>query len=254
MARSRIEENEELCSIMCNKIRLTIAEVLYNRVEVPYSELATLVGISESLLNHHLKKMKGLIDKGRNGYKLTWRGRELYRTIQTLTTKTDSSQTITHSTSAKRALAFIIDILVFFISTGAILDPHMLAGIKEIITGIMSLDTSTLISGVARLLDRSIIGYSNVFFATFIFLTLLEAHNGQTLGKHLLHLRVVRRDGSKLTLVESGIRNAGKIFLLPIDVVLGLILYRKQGYIKLTDYIVEAVILDESNTKSHKIN
>ena len=96
-------------------------------------------------------------------------------------------------------------------------------------------------------MERSLVGYSNVFFAAYIFMTLLEAYNGQTLGKHLLKLRVIRQDGSRLTLVESGIRNAGKIFILPVDLALGLLLYHKQGYIKLTDYIVKATVIDERN-------
>ncbi len=244
MTRTEAGEYEELCNIMCNKVRMRIAEILYHRVEVPYSELASLAGVSESLLNHHLKRMKGLVEKGRSGYKLTWRGRELYKTIQALTGRR-SVQQARQASIPKRALAFIIDVLVFFIATGAILDPHIPASLGEVLAGITTLDPGRIAKGIVNLVERSIIGYSNVFFATFIFLTLLEAYNGQTLGKHLLGLRVVRRDGSRLTLVESGIRNAGKIFLLPIDLALGLALYRRQGYIRLTDYMIEAIVVDE---------
>ncbi len=249
MARSGASENQDICNMMCNRVRLRIAEVLYDKVEVPYSELASLVGVSESLLNHHLKKMAGLVEKGRNGYKLTWRGREVYRLVKSLAggeKETGARQ----APLPRRILAFLIDVLVFFISTGAILDPHMITSLGGIAAGIIGLDSSRVAGGIASLIDRSIVGYSNVFFAAFIFLTLLEAYNGQTLGKHLLHLRVVRRDGSRLTLVEAGIRNAGKIFLLPIDVALGVILYRGQGYIRLTDYLVQAIVVDERPTKN----
>ncbi len=56
-------------------------------------------------------------------------------------------------------------------------------------------------------------------------------------------MRVVKRTGRKLDLVESGIRNAGKIFLLPIDLALGLLLIRK-GYLRYTDYYIDAVVVD----------
>lgn len=237
-------EYQDVCNIMCNKIRLKIAETLYHRVEVPYSELATLVGVSESLLNHHLKKMAGLVEKGRNGYRLTWKGREVYRLIQSLQ-PASREPAPRQAPLYKRTLAFIIDVLVFFISTGAILDPHMITGITGAITGLATLDVGKLAGSLSALLDRSIIGYSNVFFAAYILLTLLEAYNGQTLGKHLLGLRAVRRDGSRLTLVESGIRNAGKIFLLPVDLALGIALYRRQGYIRLTDHLVQAIVVEE---------
>ncbi len=244
MARSDASENQDICNIMCNKVRLRIAQVLYERVEVPYSELASLVGVSESLLNHHLKRMSGLVEKGRSGYRLTWRGREVYRIVQSLAGGEEEPQA-RQASLHRRILAFIIDVLVFFISTGAILDPHMIAGLGGLAAGIAGLDPTRITGSLASLIDRSIIGYSNVFFAAFIFLTLLEAYNGQTLGKHLLHLRVVRIDGSRLTLVEAGIRNAGKIFLLPVDLVLGLALYRRRGYIRLTDYLVRAIVVDE---------
>ncbi len=254
MARSEApEQHQDVCTVMCNRTRLRIAEILYERVEVPYSELATLAGVSESLLNHHLKKMNGLVEKGRQGYRLTARGRSVYKTIQQLTASLQHPEPPRQAPLTRRMLAFLVDVLVFFTATGAILDPHMIASLATITMGILTLDTGTLWQGLTRLVERSLTGYSNVFFAAYIFMTLLEAYNGQTLGKHLFKLRAVRQDGSKLTLVESGIRNAGKIFILPVDLALGLLLYHRQGYIKLTDYIVKAKVIDESNTHNRDL-
>ena len=243
------EQYQDLCTLLCNQTRLRIAEILYERVEVPYSELATLAGVSESLLNHHLKKMNGLVEKGRQGYRLTAKGRTVYKTIQQLAEAAGRVEPPSRAPITRRILAFLVDVLVFFTATGAILDPHMVTSLATIATGILTLDAGTAWQGLAALVERSLVGYSNVFFAAYIFMTLLEAYNGQTLGKHLLKLRVIRQDGSRLTLVESGIRNAGKIFILPVDLALGLLLYHKQGYIKLTDYIVKATVINESNKK-----
>ena len=57
----------------------------------------------------------------------------------------------------------------------------------------------------------------------------------------MMGIRVVKRNGRRLDLVEAGIRNAGKVFLLPIDLALG-VLFVKRGYVRYTDYYVDAVV------------
>jgi uncharacterized RDD family membrane protein YckC len=84
--------------------------------------------------------------------------------------------------------------------------------------------------------------YAHIFFAVYVFLTILEAYKGQTPGKYLLGIRVVKASGGKVSLLESAIRNAGKVFLLPLDLVIGLAFYRKKGYIRFFDYYTETTI------------
>lgn len=66
---------------------------------------------------------------------------------------------------------------------------------------------------------------SVIFFAYWIF---LEYGSGQSLGKRLMHLRTVRIDGTKLSFGESVVNSFGKAFLLPVDVVLGLLFTDKK--------------------------
>ena len=93
--------------------------------------------------------------------------------------------------------------------------------------------------------NRTISAYSHAFFAMYIFFVLLEAYKGQTPGKHLLGIRVVEANGRKLTIIEPGIRNAGKLFLLPVDLTIGLALYYKKGYLRYTDYFIDVVTIEE---------
>ena len=83
---------------------------------------------------------------------------------------------------------------------------------------------------------RTIEVYSHVIFAVYIMVTFLEAFKGQTLGKYVFSIRVVKVNGEKIGLLESGIRNSDKIFLLPLDLIIGLLLLRKKGYLRFFDY------------------
>jgi uncharacterized RDD family membrane protein YckC len=84
--------------------------------------------------------------------------------------------------------------------------------------------------------------YSHVFFAVYIFLTLLEAYKGQTPGKYLFRIRVVKIGGLKLGLIESAIRNAGKVFLLPLDLIVGVLLFSRKGFIRFFDYYTDTIV------------
>ncbi|MDJ0270843.1 MAG: RDD family protein [Aigarchaeota archaeon] len=89
---------------------------------------------------------------------------------------------------------------------------------------------------------RLVSAYAHVFFAVYIFMTALEAYKGQTPGKYLKKIRVIKTNGGKISLLESAIRNGGKFFLLLLDVIIGLLFFSKKGYLRFFDYYIEAVI------------
>ncbi len=53
----------------------------------------------------------------------------------------------------------------------------------------------------------------------------MEGTYGQSLGKMLLKIEVVRTDGGKINMAQAAIQSVGKAFLLPIDCIIGWILY-----------------------------
>ncbi len=70
-------------------------------------------------------------------------------------------------------------------------------------------------------------GISTVLFITigllWLYSTLLEGFNGQSLGKRVMGLKVVRTDGKKMSYDHAAIRNFGKILpLLPFDLLIGI--------------------------------
>ncbi len=68
--------------------------------------------------------------------------------------------------------------------------------------------------------------FSTVLFITvgllWLYSTLLEGFNGQSIGKRITGLKVVRTDGKKMSYDHAAIRNFGKVLpILPFDLLLG---------------------------------
>jgi uncharacterized RDD family membrane protein YckC len=109
------------------------------------------------------------------------------------------------ATFEKRSLAFLIDFamtLTFFM----------------VITVLSNLLFSFNLGDLLRLNPNDIIVFLLLFW---VYLTLLEGFAGQSLGKRALGLRVVRTDRKKLFYDTVAVRNFGKVFLLPIDLIMG---------------------------------
>lgn len=63
----------------------------------------------------------------------------------------------------------------------------------------------------------------------FLYWTLFESRTGQSPGKLVLDLEVVDEDGGPPSLLAAAIESFGKAFLLPLDVLVGVIVMPGQG-------------------------
>jgi uncharacterized RDD family membrane protein YckC len=94
-----------------------------------------------------------------------------------------------------------------------------------------------LIAEVSVLFSGQFLFHQNIFVflgMLWAYSTLLEGHSGQTLGKIMFSLKVVSLGSEKLTYENAAVRNFGKCFLLPIDLLLGLRIKDKR-FIKIFD-------------------
>lgn len=228
----KAEQEDDIFKVLSHPLRRAIIKTLYDRVELSYSELLRETGIEEGLFNFHLRNMRSLIEVTEDRtYILSHKGRVAYELIR----KAEREELvkpnfleppkITWGVAARRVVAFLIDSLVFITATGVFLDPNFYHFIM--------LHISDLQQHAAEI----ILAYSHIFFAAFITFTLLESYKGQTIGKYITRIRVLTLSNRRLSLVESGIRNMGKVFLLPIDVLIGLF-YIKKGYVRFFDYYI----------------
>ena len=80
---------------------------------------------------------------------------------------------------------------------------------------------------------------------------ILEYKTGQTIGKKMFNLKVTNSQGGKPSLIGVVISSFGKSFILPIDMILGLIITndkRQRIFNKLGDTLI--IKIKESNTDS----
>ena len=90
---------------------------------------------------------------------------------------------------------------------------------------------------------------SILFFAHW---TILEYKTGQSIGKKILNLKIKNIDNSNPSLKNILISSFGKSFLLPIDVIIGLILTnekRQRIFNRLGDTVIIKIKESEENTK-----
>ncbi|MFB6081137.1 MAG: RDD family protein [Haloferacaceae archaeon] len=77
----------------------------------------------------------------------------------------------------------------------------------------------------------------------WLYWTLLEGHRGQSIGKLVLNLRVTDREGDPITYGAAAIESFGKAFLLPIDLVVGVLAYEGRK-LRLFNRLSETIVVE----------
>ncbi len=83
-------------------------------------------------------------------------------------------------------------------------------------------------------------GLNNI--VSFVYWALTEGLYGQSIGKRALKIKVTKVDGSSIDFTSAVIESLGKAFLLPIDFILGLILYPQKQQ-RLFNYISNTIVI-----------
>jgi uncharacterized RDD family membrane protein YckC len=103
---------------------------------------------------------------------------------------------------------------------------------------------TTMFANISVLLAGDFFDLNIFLFLAFLWMysTLLEGFTGQTLGKTVLGLKVVTVTGKKLSYDEAAVRNLGKCFLLPIDLLAGYKI-KDEKYIKYFDKVTGTTVI-----------
>jgi uncharacterized RDD family membrane protein YckC len=76
----------------------------------------------------------------------------------------------------------------------------------------------------------------------FLYWMFMDGSYGQSFGKMLMRIKVTRLNGSRIGIANTALESVGKAFLLPLDCLLGWILFpgRRQ---RIFNYLSETIVI-----------
>jgi uncharacterized RDD family membrane protein YckC/DNA-binding transcriptional ArsR family regulator len=227
------ESVTRILSVLSHPTRRGILLTLNEETECSFTDLMNALGIDTGKLSFHIRNLTGLVEQAPSGrYRLSKMGENAVRLVMDLQSWAGELSVQNKGSSMpiadirKRAYAFLVDFgLVLSVFTVA----SLIGNVFSLITG-----------GEFRL-DINVILFVLVFW---VYSTLLEGFAGQSLGKKLLGLTVVRLDGKRMFYDHAAVRNFGKIFvILPFDLLAGRRL-KDSRFIRYFDKFAGTTVID----------
>jgi len=203
----------KILSILSHPLRREILLNLSEKGEASFTELLNLLKIDTGKLSFHLRSLEVFIEQTPMGkYKLSRAGESAVRVIHDVegwAEVADVQRKVSQLPLASiknRIFAFLIDFALIIAITMAII----------FLPQVISLSAATFFGELTSVVLFSTVGL------LWVYSTLLEGFNGQTIGKRIMGLKVVRTDEKKMSYEHAAVRNFGKILpLLPFDLLFG---------------------------------
>jgi uncharacterized RDD family membrane protein YckC len=76
----------------------------------------------------------------------------------------------------------------------------------------------------------------------FLYWMFMDGAYGQSFGKMVMRIKITRLDGSQIGMGNAALESVGKAFLLPLDCILGWILYPRRRQ-RLFNHISETIVI-----------
>ncbi|MDQ1280580.1 MAG: hypothetical protein QG670_1843 [Thermoproteota archaeon] len=214
------ENVTKVLSVLSHPLRREILMDLNEKGECSFTDLMRTRSVDTGKLSFHIRSLQPFIEQTDTGkYRLNKTGEDAIRFINDLEVWTEEAQitkkdiTLKLASLKKRAYAFSIDFLL--------------------ILAVIVVSTLQFSSNIILITLSLLWAYS----------TLLEGFTGQTLGKKVLGLKVIRIDNKPLSYDFVAVRNFGKAFLLPVDLIVGLRLKDSQ-FIRYFDKFAGTTVID----------
>ena len=196
------ESISKILSILSHPLRREILLSLSEKGESSFTELLNLLKVDTGKLSFHLRALEAFIEQTPSGkYRLTRAGENAVRIVHDIEGWAEvadiqrKESQLPLASLRKRTGGFLIDFAIILAITTAII----------FLPSALSMNLKSFLSG----------GLSSVIFITvgllWLYSTLLEGFNGQSIGKRINGLKVVRVDGKKMNYDYAAIRNFGKI-------------------------------------------
>jgi uncharacterized RDD family membrane protein YckC len=222
------QRTSKILSVLSHPLRRQILLHLSEEKEATFTDFATAFAVDTGKLSFHLRTLEAFVEQTPAGkYKLSKLGRNaiiLIRDVEAWDMEMGAStrpfiRPLAEAT--ERVAAFLIDFVITFTIFLALSNAFYPITFQFIL---------------------------NINLPFFLFLfwgysTLLESLKGQTLGKQLMHIKVIRTDGKDPMSNQAAVRNIGKAFLLPFDLAVGLSL-KDQRFIRFFDKLAGTIVID----------
>jgi uncharacterized RDD family membrane protein YckC/DNA-binding transcriptional ArsR family regulator len=228
------ESVSKVLSVLAHPLRREILLDLSENKECSFTDLLNALKIDTGKLSFHLRALSSFVEQTSSGkYKLSRAGENAVRVILDVEGWAEAadvhgrSSLLPVASFRRRVGAFVIDF-----------------GLMLAITMTISFLPEIFLLSEVNFFERS--GY--VLFITigllWLYSTLLEGFNGQSLGKRVFRMKVVRTDGKKMSYDHAAVRNFGKVLpLLPFDLLLGLQL-RNKTFLRYFDKFAGTTVID----------
>ena len=228
------ENVSKILSVLSHTLRREILLNLSEKGKCSFTDLMNALNVDTGKLSFHIRSLGAFLEQTPTGkYKLSKVGENAIRLIKDLEAWAVEAEvarktsTLPLATFERRALAFLIDFFMTLAITILITLPDALSILTA--GGVFRFDINVIVFLTLALLW----GYS----------TLLEGFAGQSLGKRIIGLKVVRIDGKRLSYDHAAVRNFGKAFLLPFDLLIGLRL-KDERFIRYFDKFAGTTVID----------
>lgn len=222
----------KIFEVLSHPIRRDILILLSEKGEYAFTDLLLALKVDSGKLSFHLRALQAFIEQTPTGkYKLNQTGESVMRVIRDVSTwaegadvESKSSQ-IPYASFKKRVYAFLIDLALILGIMAAIFAATVF--LPLLLGTTFNLDPTALIFVTLALL--------------WAYSTLLEGFKGQTIGKRIILIKVVRVDGKKMSYDYAAVRNFGKAFLLPFDLLVGL---KHEAFLRYFDKFAGTTVID----------
>ncbi len=207
------ENVSKVLSVLSHPLRRDILLDLSNNGESSFTDLLNMLKVDTGKLSFHLRALAPFIEQTPNGkYKLSRAGESAVRIIHDVEGWAEAADVQGRASSLplasfrNRMFAFLIDFGLILAITMTII----------VVPGLISPDISLFLSNTVGTALFITIGL------LWLYSTLLEGFNGQSIGKRIIGIKVVRTDGKKMSYDHAAVRNFGKVLpLLPFDLLFG---------------------------------
>jgi uncharacterized RDD family membrane protein YckC/DNA-binding transcriptional ArsR family regulator len=227
----------KILSVLSHPLRRQILLTLSEQSECSFTDLLNILKIDTGKLSFHLRSLSAFVEQTPLAkYRLSRAGENAVRVIKDVESWAEVADVERKATQlplasfGRRVSAFLIDFFLVLAITVAIMLPQAIS----------------ILSG-----NVFTIGFSAIVFGTlgllWVYSTLLEGFNGQSLGKRALGLKVVKTDGKKASYDQAAVRNFGKAFLLPFDLLAGLRIKNEQ-FMRYFDKFAGTTVIDLRHT------